>query len=100
MTKLFSSLLLLRKVYQATLPIGELVAIKRSAQESMQGAVEFNTEIELLSRVHHKNPVGHVGFCFDKGEQMLMYEHVSNGTLMDNLSGTSNSFSTSFFFFF
>lgn len=79
----------IHKVYQGVLPAGELVAIKRAAQESMQGAVEFKTEIELLSRVHHKNLVGLVGFCFEKGEQMLVYEYIPNGTLMDSLSGTS-----------
>ncbi|KAF7840304.1 putative leucine-rich repeat receptor-like protein kinase [Senna tora] len=77
------------KVYQGVLPSGELVAIKRAAKESMQGAVEFKTEIELLSRVHHKNLVGLVGFCFDKGEQMLVYEYIPNGTVMDSLSGKS-----------
>lgn len=55
----------------------------------MQGAVEFKTEIELLSRVHHKNLVSLVGFCYEKGEQMLVYEYVPNGTLLDSLSGTS-----------
>lgn len=53
----------------------------------MQGAVEFKTEIELLSRIHHKNVVGLVGFCYDQGEQMLVYEYISNGTLRDSLSG-------------
>ncbi|XP_027335171.1 probable leucine-rich repeat receptor-like protein kinase At5g49770 isoform X2 [Abrus precatorius] len=77
------------KVYQGVLPSGDLVAIKRAAQESMQGAVEFKTEIELLSRVHHKNLVGLVGFCFEKGEQMLVYEYIPNGTVMDSLSGKS-----------
>ncbi|XP_054776319.1 leucine-rich repeat receptor protein kinase HPCA1-like isoform X2 [Prosopis cineraria] len=77
------------KVYQAVLPSGELVAVKRASQESMQGAVEFKTEIELLSRVHHKNLVGLVGFCYDKGEQMLVYEYIPNGTIMDSLSGKS-----------
>ncbi|PHT48428.1 hypothetical protein CQW23_12636 [Capsicum baccatum] len=38
----------------------------------MQGAHEFKTEIQLLSRVHHKNVVGLAGFCFDKAEQMLV----------------------------
>ncbi|KAL1335859.1 hypothetical protein HN51_030306 [Arachis hypogaea] len=77
------------KVYQGVLPAGEVVAIKRAAQESMQGAVEFKTEIELLSRVHHKNLVSLVGFCFEKGEQMLVYEYVPNGTIMDSLTGKS-----------
>ena len=58
----------------------------------MQGAAEFKTEIELLSRVHHKNLVGLVGFCYERGEQMLVYEYISNGTLMDSLSGNSTFF--------
>ncbi|KAG6652347.1 hypothetical protein I3843_05G000300 [Carya illinoinensis] len=77
------------KVYRGTLPAGQLIAIKRAQTESMQGGLEFKTEIELLSRVHHKNLVSLVGFCFDQGEQMLVYEYVPNGTLKDSLSGKS-----------
>ncbi|KAK1370528.1 putative leucine-rich repeat receptor-like protein kinase [Heracleum sosnowskyi] len=76
-------------VYRGTLPSGLLVAIKRAQQGSTQGGLEFKTEIELLSRVHHKNVVSLVGFCFDQGEQMLIYEYIPNGTLKDSLSGKS-----------
>ncbi|KAJ6937919.1 leucine-rich repeat receptor-like protein kinase [Populus alba x Populus x berolinensis] len=74
-------------VYRGVLPTGELIAIKRAQQGSMQGGLEFKTEIELLSRVHHKNVVSLIGFCFDRGEQMLVYEFVPNGSLMASLSG-------------
>ena len=77
------------QVYRGTIPNGQLVAIKRAQQGSMQGRLEFKTEIELLSRVHHKNVVSLVGFCFDQAEQMLVYEYILNGTLKDSLSGTS-----------
>ncbi|KAL0012956.1 hypothetical protein SO802_000025 [Lithocarpus litseifolius] len=77
------------KVYRGTLPTGQPIAIKRAQRESLQGGHEFKTEIELLSRVHHKNLVSLVGFCFDQGEQMLVYEYVPNGTLKDSLSGKS-----------
>ncbi|KAL4278931.1 hypothetical protein GQ457_03G036800 [Hibiscus cannabinus] len=77
------------KVYRGTLPTGELVAIKRAQQGSMQGGLEFKTEIELLSRVHHKNVVSLLGFSFERGEQMLIYEYVPNGSLSDSLSGKS-----------
>ncbi|XP_042427559.1 leucine-rich repeat receptor protein kinase HPCA1-like isoform X1 [Zingiber officinale] len=76
------------KVYRAILTDGQIIAIKRAQQGSMQGAHEFKTEIELLSRVHHKNLVDLVGFCFEKGEQMLVYEYIPNGTLRENLSGS------------
>eukprot|EP01018_Ginkgo_biloba_P024958 Gb_39314 [translate_table: standard] len=74
------------KVYKGLLAAGgEMVAIKRAKEESLQGAAEFKNEIELLSRVHHKNLVGLIGFCFEEGEQMLIYEYMPNGTLRDNL---------------
>ncbi|KAK1567558.1 hypothetical protein Q3G72_013507 [Acer saccharum] len=47
------------KVYRATLPSGQLIAIKRAKQGSMQG------------------------------EQMLIYEYIPNGCLRDSLSGKS-----------
>ncbi|KAL8222865.1 hypothetical protein R6Q57_020264 [Mikania cordata] len=76
-------------VYKGSLPNGQLVAIKRARKGSSQGGLEFKTEIELLSRVHHKNVVNLIGFCFDQGEQMLVYEYIVNGTLKDSLSGRS-----------
>uniref|UniRef100_A0A7N0T398 non-specific serine/threonine protein kinase n=1 Tax=Kalanchoe fedtschenkoi TaxID=63787 RepID=A0A7N0T398_KALFE len=77
------------KVYKGILGEGQVVAIKRAQKGSMQGALEFKTEIELLSRVHHKNLVSLVGFCFEQGEQMLVYEYMANGTIRDCLSGKS-----------
>ncbi|XP_031120106.1 probable leucine-rich repeat receptor-like protein kinase At5g49770 isoform X2 [Ipomoea triloba] len=76
-------------VYKGTLSNGQMVAIKRSLQGSMQGPPEFKSEIELLSRVHHKNVVGLVGFCFDQNEHVLIYEFMPNGTLRESLSGKS-----------
>lgn len=65
------------------------MAIKKAQIGSMQGGLEFKTEIELLSRVHHKNLVGLIGFCFERGEQMLVYEFMPNGTLRDSLTGNT-----------
>ncbi|XP_077217444.1 leucine-rich repeat receptor protein kinase HPCA1-like [Tasmannia lanceolata] len=77
------------KVYRGMVPGGQMVAIKRSQQGAMQGVSEFKNEIELLSRVHHKNLVSLIGFCFEQGEQMLVYEFIPNGTLRESLSGRS-----------
>ncbi|KAK3135247.1 hypothetical protein QOZ80_5BG0416590 [Eleusine coracana subsp. coracana] len=73
------------KVYKGMLVDGTRVAIKRAEPGSMQGVVEFKNEIELLSRVHHRNLVSLIGFCYEQGEQMLVYEYISNGTLRENL---------------
>ncbi|CAN1278337.1 Leucine-rich repeat receptor protein kinase HPCA1 [Linum perenne] len=77
------------KVYRGMLSDGQLVAIKRARQGSLQGGQEFKTEIELLSRVHHKNLLALIGFCFEQGEQMLVYEFMPNGTLKESLTGKS-----------
>ncbi|XP_039013523.1 probable LRR receptor-like serine/threonine-protein kinase At1g06840 isoform X2 [Hibiscus syriacus] len=77
------------KVYRGTLPDGLVVAIKRAQEGSLQGEREFLTEIQLLSRLHHRNLVSLIGYCDEEGEQMLVYEFMSNGTLRDNLSAKS-----------
>ncbi|KAF5198342.1 Receptor-like protein kinase feronia [Thalictrum thalictroides] len=77
------------KVYKGMLADGTVVAVKRALEGSLQGEKEFLTEIELLSRVHHRNLVSLVGYCDEEGEQMLVYEFMANGTLRDHLSGKS-----------
>ncbi|CAK7323475.1 unnamed protein product [Dovyalis caffra] len=74
------------KVYKGILADGRAVAIKRAEEGSLQGEKEFLTEIELLSRLHHRNLVSLIGYCDEEGEQMLVYEFMANGTLRDNLS--------------
>lgn len=74
------------KVHRGVLANGTVVAIKRAQEGSLQGEKEFLTEIELLSRLHHRNLVSLLGYCDEEGEQMLVYEFMPNGTLRDHLS--------------
>ncbi|EFJ05001.1 hypothetical protein SELMODRAFT_431914 [Selaginella moellendorffii] len=74
------------KVYKGVLVTGEEVAIKKAEEGSMQGSGEFKTEIELLSRVHHRNLVGLIGFSYEQGSQMLVYEYMASGSLRDHLA--------------
>ncbi|KAJ6365850.1 hypothetical protein OIU76_030599 [Salix suchowensis] len=75
------------KVYKGVLADGTIVAIKRAHEGSLQGQNEFFTEIELLSRLHHRNLVPLVGYCFEQEEQMLVYEFMPNGSVGHLLSG-------------
>ncbi|KAK8333007.1 hypothetical protein V6Z12_A10G175600 [Gossypium hirsutum] len=74
------------KVYKGILANGTVVAVKRAQQGSLQGQTEFITEIQLLSRLHHRNLVSLIGYCSEQDEQMLVYEFMPNGSLHDLLS--------------
>ncbi|KAF1883870.1 hypothetical protein Lal_00038363 [Lupinus albus] len=74
-------------VYKGILSDETFVAVKRAEEDSLQGQKEFLTEIELLSRLHHRNLVSLIGYCNQAGEQMLVYEFMPNGTLRDWVSG-------------
>lgn len=58
------------KVYKGILADGIVVAIKCAQEHSLQGEKEFLTEIEFLSRLHHRNLVSLVGYCDEEGEQV------------------------------
>ncbi|XP_074287449.1 calcium/calmodulin-regulated receptor-like kinase 2 [Silene latifolia] len=68
-------------VYKASMPVGGVVAVKVLASSSRQGEKEFQTEVSLLGRLHHRNLVNLVGYCVEKGQYMLIYEYMSNGSL-------------------
>ncbi|WJX82360.1 hypothetical protein P8452_65130 [Trifolium repens] len=76
-------------VYKGILSDETFVAVKRAGENSLQGQKEFLTEIELLSRLHHRNLVSLTGYCNEDGEQMLVYEFMPNGTLREWISGKS-----------
>ncbi|KAF8410933.1 hypothetical protein HHK36_003470 [Tetracentron sinense] len=72
-------------VYKAQMYTGETVAVKVLATNSKQGEKEFLTEVLLLGRLHHRNLVNLVGYCAEKGQHMLIYVYMSNGSLASHL---------------
>ncbi|XWS68037.1 hypothetical protein CRYUN_Cryun04dG0055800 [Craigia yunnanensis] len=71
-------------VYKAQFSDGSVVAVKWMNKVSEQGEDEFCREIELLARLHHRHLVALRGFCIEKHERFLIYEHMSNGSLKDH----------------
>ncbi|BBN13474.1 protein MpRLK-Pelle_L-LEC26 [Marchantia polymorpha subsp. ruderalis] len=73
------------KVYKGALSkTGEEMAVKRISKTSTQGAQEFVAEVKVIGRVRHRNLVPLLGWCHERGELLLVYELMPNGSL-DNL---------------
>ncbi|KAF8405209.1 hypothetical protein HHK36_010109 [Tetracentron sinense] len=74
-------------VHKGVLPNGKEVAVKSLKSGSGQGEQEFQAEVEIISRVHHRHLVSLVGYCIAGGQRMLVYEFVPNNTLEYHLHG-------------
>jgi len=74
-------------VYKGILPNGKEVAVKQLKSGSGQGEREFQAEVEIISRVHHRHLVSLVGYCIAGSQRMLVYEFVPNKTLEYHLHG-------------
>lgn len=77
------------RVYKGVLSDGTPVAIKRLTSGGQQGGKEFLVEVEMLSRLHHRNLVKLVGYYSSResSQNLLCYELVSNGSLEAWLHG-------------
>ncbi|KAI5069457.1 hypothetical protein GOP47_0015758 [Adiantum capillus-veneris] len=60
------------------------VAIKVLAHDGSQGREEFQSEVEVLSRIRHPHMVMLLGACPEKG--CIVYEYMANGSLEDRLN--------------
>ncbi|KAA3474364.1 proline-rich receptor-like protein kinase PERK4 [Gossypium australe] len=76
-------------VHKGVFPNGKEVAIKSLKSGSGQGEREFQAEVEIISRVHHRHLVSLVGYCIAGGQRMLVYEFVANKTLEHHLHGNT-----------
>lgn len=80
-------------VYHGYLKDGTQVAIKMLSPSSSQGPREFQTEAELLMRIHHRNLATFVGYCDDDDKLALIYEYMPNGNLKGYLSDKNSELS-------
>ncbi|XP_010548437.1 PREDICTED: probable receptor-like protein kinase At2g23200 isoform X2 [Tarenaya hassleriana] len=76
-------------VYKGVLRDGRKVAIKRAQEGSGQGLLEFQTEIQVLSKIRHRHLVSLTGYCDENSEMILVYEFMEKGTLKEHLYGSN-----------
>uniref|UniRef100_A0A0E0HWC4 non-specific serine/threonine protein kinase n=1 Tax=Oryza nivara TaxID=4536 RepID=A0A0E0HWC4_ORYNI len=75
-------------VYRGVLKSSNMeVAVKRISHESRQGIKEFIAEVVSIGRLRHRNLVQLLGYCRRKGELLLFYEYMPNGSLDKYLHG-------------
>ncbi|KAL3830881.1 hypothetical protein ACJIZ3_019683 [Penstemon smallii] len=73
--------------YKAILDDGNVVAVKRLKDLSVNGKKEFEQQMEVLGRLRHPNLVGFKAYYFARDEKLLVYEYMPNGNLFWLLHG-------------
>ncbi|EOY33961.1 Concanavalin A-like lectin protein kinase family protein, putative [Theobroma cacao] len=69
-------------VYRGVLPSSnEHIAVKKISHDSKQGMKQFVSEIVSMGRLRHRNLVQLLGYCRRKGELLLVYDCMPNGSL-------------------
>ncbi|KAI3982929.1 hypothetical protein MKX01_010412 [Papaver californicum] len=75
-------------VYKGILRNGNIVAVKKLAfVESWRAKIDFESEVKLISNVHHRNLIRLLGCCNKRQELLLVYEYMANSSLDKFLYG-------------
>jgi hypothetical protein len=75
-------------VYKGFLPGNKQdVAVKRVSAESKQGEREFLAEVMIIGKLRHRNLVRLQGWCHERGELLLVYDYMPNGSVDKLLFG-------------
>jgi len=76
------------RVYKGVLPTSKSkVAVKRVSYSSKQGIKQFVAEVVSMGHLQHNNVVKLFGYCRRKGELLLVYDYMENGSLDKYLCG-------------
>ncbi|KAB1223470.1 G-type lectin S-receptor-like serine/threonine-protein kinase RLK1 [Morella rubra] len=69
-------------IYKGTIWSGEKhVAVKRLDKLLVERGREFQTEMKVIRRTHHRNLVRLLGYCNGGPNRLLVYEYMVNGSL-------------------
>ncbi|KAJ4905795.1 Cysteine-rich receptor-like protein kinase 45 [Raphanus sativus] len=73
-------------VYKGRLQSGEEIAVKRFLGSSTRSERDFSNEVEILSKLKHKNLIHLLGFCSKQDQRYLVYEFMPNSSLQSYIS--------------
>ena len=73
----------------------EEFAVKWLNREGLRKSDEFFSEINMINKLQHPRLVELKGWCYEKGEAMLVYQFMSNGSLADHLFSSRKENTTS-----
>ncbi|KAI3701016.1 hypothetical protein L2E82_45658 [Cichorium intybus] len=64
----------------------KMVAVKKLKKElAQEGEKEFQTEMKVIGRTHHRNLTRLLGYCCEGPERLLVFEYMTRGSLADIL---------------
>ncbi|CAM6097108.1 unnamed protein product [Calypogeia fissa] len=66
------------------------IAVKRISSTSSQGAQEFLAEVRIIGQAQHRNLVRLLGWCHERGELLLVYDYMPNGSVDQHLFSVRN----------
>ncbi|XP_071693678.1 putative receptor protein kinase ZmPK1 [Rutidosis leptorrhynchoides] len=72
-------------VYKGTLSDNRIAAIKKLKNLTQRGEGEFQDEISTIGRLNHMNLIETWGYCVEGKHRLIVYEHMENGSLAENL---------------
>ncbi|TKV93661.1 hypothetical protein SEVIR_9G240100v4 [Setaria viridis] len=79
------------RVYKGVLPESKTeVAVKVVSHDARQGMKQFVAEVVSIGRLRHRNVVQLLGYCRRRGELLLVYDYMPNGSLDRWLYGYGN----------
>ncbi|KAL0341425.1 UNVERIFIED_CONTAM: putative receptor-like protein kinase [Sesamum radiatum] len=76
-------------VYHGKLEGNLCVAVKRLSGANLDAIKEFQTEVELLSKIQHPNIITLLGYSIHADTRLLIYELMEYGSLETQLHGPS-----------
>ncbi|KAL7612871.1 hypothetical protein Lser_V15G06979 [Lactuca serriola] len=74
-------------VYKGIVKGGNIVAVKKLAIGSNNAKDNFESEVRVISNVHHRNLIRLLGCCSKGPELLLVLEYMANGSLEKYLYG-------------